>query len=730
MSTDLKYKKQNIYGQDLDVSDLQGSGKWNYAGTKIGLSEEQTTNAFKFWDEHAYTKNARYGMSQAGKGTGAISYGPATPFSGGGGTANTIQLAKGMDGGDAFSALRSDRVSKNYDYSNKDGVVSYYAKKYKTQYGTGGGPMGGQTTWSDTKPTLSGVQGPMGGPMGGNQGTRQALNTQTRKVAYRGAKTTGRMLNNAFVSDDVFGQMSDQDKQFYGLTAKQAGKLDPNLNAANQIVDGAYQYRRMRSRKKSGIGGVMSMVAPKLLTAAGAAFGGPVGGAIGGAIGGGLTSGGDLGAIARGGVEGGISGFGAKVGGDIWSGAGGAANNAGPVALSNGGSSSMGGATDFLGNLFGGGQDFLSNIGGNIGDIFSGGGFDSLKNLGNTAGNFLSGKGKGGGFGDILNFATGGQSGNIGNLLSGISGGGGIGSLLSGGAGLFQALSGGGATPGINPGASGGGGGGASSGGGGGSGSGGGINILDLLLGGGKVGGDLYLNEKQADAKRDAGKKGADVADPFRHSRNIYEDKLNALYNDPSSLTSMPNFQFGFDQGNKAMQRARDAGGYATSGNALIEAQQYGQDYSQKYFNDEVSRLSQLSGAAGGQMGAAGSLLAGGYDSYANKYKEIGGTVGNTLKELLNKYTGGPGNSSGAPSGGGGGSSVDMINAITGGSGGGTNGNEYDQSGGIGDLMMYRGGQPPGPNNVENVRFPVNSGSNRNPWEYDDGSIGNFARLH
>ena len=714
MSTDLGYKKYTDFGVSTKGSNPLGSGKWVYAASKSGVDKSTTEKAFNYWQNSDYMKTARYAQGVAGqnlwvdpknvKPTGP--YGQTNGSRGG-------QFAKymGKKDMDPFKLARADMINKRKDkYTGfsqaADGSASYWKTKQVKEYRSG--PYG--NNWSTTKPTGGGGQS--SGPYGQKKNPATiGPQSRTRNLhGTRGEKVNGQMLNGAFVEQSVYDQMTDNQRAVYGLNVGQAQARDKTFGVASQIVDAAYQYRRGRSRKKTGLSAAFSAIAPNLLTIAGTAFGGPVGGAIGSAVSTGIQGGGiedialDAGKAFVGGKLAGVGSDGLSGGSGIWSGAGSAANNAGPVALSNGGNS-----VGFFDSLLKGGSDIFSNVGKGFGDIFNGGGTDGLTN-------FLGGKGGAGQIGDLLNGATGGLTGGIGNALAGLAGGD-ISQLLAGGFGAYNALNPGGGTPGINPGASGGPGGGrtASPGGyapGGGSGGGGSGNpLLDLLSGGVQAGTNAYVSGKTADELRDAGKRGADVADPFRHSRNIYEKKLNDLYADPSSLTSMPNFQFGLDQGNKLMQRRADRFGMAGSGNALLEAQQFGSDYSQKYFNDEVSRLATLSGGSGGAMGGAGQLLAQGYRGYADKYGEIAGSVFEQLGKVNQQAKNGQG---GNPSAAGqGGSAVDLITQILTG--------QWQGSGGSGSTPADMGGSP---GDIDNPYSAGGAGAD------NSGGIPQFARLH
>jgi len=658
MSTDLGYKQYNDFGMLTKGSNPLGSGKWVYAASKSGVDKSTTEKVFEYWQNSDYMKTARYAQGAAGqnrwvdpkdvKQTGP--YGQTNGSRGG-------QLAKymGKSDFDPFSLARAGMFNKRKDLytgfsQQADGSASYWKTKQVKEYKSG--PYG--NNWSTTKPTGGGGQS--SGPYGAqnNPATRSPQSRVRPLYGTRGEKVTGQMLNGAFVEQGVYDQMTDNQKAVYGLKVGQAQAKDELFGVASQVVDAAYQYRRGRSRKKTGLGSIVGALAPQLLTIAGTAFGGPVGGAIGSAVSTGIQGGGikdialDAGKAFVGGK---IAGAGAnKVGeaGSIWDAAGGGTNPLG--AASTAGATNGAGNVSFINDLFKGGSDLFSNLGDGLGDIFKGG----------TGGltDFLSGGGKAGQLGDLLNVATGGQSSGIGNILSGITGGN-LGQILSGGGqlGLLDSLLGsgrGGATPGFAPTS---GGGGAPAGGGG---------TYQTVGGqvpqqggqapqqGGQLGGLLgllasgYLSQHSTGEVRDEIKSGRDraidLADPLADQRSTFAGQLGALMADPSQrVPELPGYQFRFDQGQKAMQRAADAGGLAGSGNALIAAAEYGQNFAQAAYDSEFQKLYDLSSgsnAAAQAASNAGTQLAllehGKYSDYAGLINQAtGGAIPNPGGNLV-----------------------------------------------------------------------------------------------
>lgn len=72
-----------------------------------------------------------------------------------------------------------------------------------------------------------------------------------------------------------------------------------------------------------------------------------------------------------------------------------------------------------------------------------------------------------------------------------------------------------------------------------------------------------------------------------------YQDRLNALTKDPSSVTSMPGYQFGLDEGRRAIQRSGAATG--SGGNEAIALARYTPAYAQQFYENQVRDLSNMS---------------------------------------------------------------------------------------------------------------------------------------
>jgi hypothetical protein len=109
--------------------------------------------------------------------------------------------------------------------------------------------------------------------------------------------------------------------------------------------------------------------------------------------------------------------------------------------------------------------------------------------------------------------------------------------------------------------------------------------------------------------------------DPFASQRAGYSAQLAALDANPGSVTSLPGFQFGQQQGEQAILRNAAATGFNGSGNEAIALKQYDQAYAGQYLSAEQQRLAALAGAGfaptGGNTLLQGNLGAANIESQA-----------------------------------------------------------------------------------------------------------------
>lgn len=116
---------------------------------------------------------------------------------------------------------------------------------------------------------------------------------------------------------------------------------------------------------------------------------------------------------------------------------------------------------------------------------------------------------------------------------------------------------------------------------------------------------DAYTNYQGGKDAREDYEKAFKAANPFAPYREQYAKRLNTLMDDPSSIEQDPGYKWALEQGTKSLNRKQAAAGNRFSGRALAEAQQYGQSLADQYRNQEVERLSMLSGAGWTPSGLA-----------------------------------------------------------------------------------------------------------------------------
>lgn len=134
------------------------------------------------------------------------------------------------------------------------------------------------------------------------------------------------------------------------------------------------------------------------------------------------------------------------------------------------------------------------------------------------------------------------------------------------------------------------------------------------------------------------------TSDPLAPYRGQYASMLNQLITDPSKVTTLPNYQFGLNQGLQAIQGSAAAQGMLNSGNTLTALQKFGQDYGQSQY---TSYLNQLAGLASGNPAYAqiaaqqqsqtaqglGSLLGAGFQGIGG-FGGLGNVLGGVFSGL------------------------------------------------------------------------------------------------
>jgi hypothetical protein len=136
----------------------------------------------------------------------------------------------------------------------------------------------------------------------------------------------------------------------------------------------------------------------------------------------------------------------------------------------------------------------------------------------------------------------------------------------------------------------------------------------------------------------------ANAADPFASQRGQYQTMLSNLINNPSSITSLPGYQFGLEESNKAVEGSAAANGMVNSGNVLQALANNSQQYASTALNNQELLLAQLAGANIGSPGTAGQILAN--QNTANG--QAASAIGNQVGSAVNSYFSGSGYQSGS----------------------------------------------------------------------------------
>jgi len=82
--------------------------------------------------------------------------------------------------------------------------------------------------------------------------------------------------------------------------------------------------------------------------------------------------------------------------------------------------------------------------------------------------------------------------------------------------------------------------------------------------------------------------------------------RLQGMSDGSIAIEDTPGYDFRLQEGNKAIERMRSAGGNFMSGRTAKELMRYGSDYASSEYGNEWNRLSQLAGLGAGGIGAGG----------------------------------------------------------------------------------------------------------------------------
>jgi|HubBroStandDraft_5_1064220.scaffolds.fasta_scaffold06178_1 hypothetical protein len=102
-------------------------------------------------------------------------------------------------------------------------------------------------------------------------------------------------------------------------------------------------------------------------------------------------------------------------------------------------------------------------------------------------------------------------------------------------------------------------------------------------------------SQNRAFAAAQAGNQSAIQQTQFGEQQQ-YAAQLQNLIANPSQVTSLPGYQFMFDQGQQAVSRQAAAGGFLNSGNEGTALTQYGQGFATNALTQQEQLLASLSG--------------------------------------------------------------------------------------------------------------------------------------
>lgn len=137
------------------------------------------------------------------------------------------------------------------------------------------------------------------------------------------------------------------------------------------------------------------------------------------------------------------------------------------------------------------------------------------------------------------------------------------------------------------------------------------------------------------------GREAGVMADPFASQRGQYQQQMQQLMTDPSSIEGTPGYQFRLGQGINAIDRSAAARGMLNSGNRLYDLENYAQGLASAEYDNQLNRLMTLSGATTGSPAAAGQALMQGVTSGYNMQDDRYGDMMEALSHLQGGQNGG-----------------------------------------------------------------------------------------
>ena len=137
---------------------------------------------------------------------------------------------------------------------------------------------------------------------------------------------------------------------------------------------------------------------------------------------------------------------------------------------------------------------------------------------------------------------------------------------------------------------------------------------------------------------------GGAIYDPFAGERAKYSQQLSALMANPSSVTQLPGYQFGMQQGEQALNRSMAATGQQQSGQQQIGLSQYGQQYAGQFYQQSLENLKGLSGATQSPQSVTGAnqLAYQQSQDQAKSWGQLAGGIGQIFNSGNNSSYEGP----------------------------------------------------------------------------------------
>lgn len=165
------------------------------------------------------------------------------------------------------------------------------------------------------------------------------------------------------------------------------------------------------------------------------------------------------------------------------------------------------------------------------------------------------------------------------------------------------------------------------------------------------IGNLLGYGDQYANSYKDLGQS----YNPWISTGQTANSQVQQLLADPSSITSMPYYQTGVNQGTQAITGANAATGNLFSGKTGKDLTRFGEDYFNKNYGDQLSRLLGISnqglGAQGAQNTTVGQGLTGQLGTRSSAYNgqmTAAGTIGQGDIAAANARTAGANNLLGA----------------------------------------------------------------------------------